>query len=159
AQTVFTDAVPQTQNVLVSPSPTNSAPTITAMVKEVGPTAVNIAAAEFFIDATGADFSGTAMNALDGAFDSQHEKLIVTMTAAQFNGLSDGLHTVYVHGEDINGIWGPFASATFVKDTGPPTAAVIPSGTATNASPITFTITFSEVVTGLTAAGITVTNG
>jgi hypothetical protein len=44
-------------------------------------------------------------------------------------------------------------------DTTPPTAAVTPTGTTTNASPLTFTLAFSKPVTGLTTAGLTVTNG
>jgi hypothetical protein len=48
---------------------------------------------------------------------------------------------------------------SFTVDVSRPTVAVAPSGTLTNGSPIVFTITFSEPVTGLTTAGITVTNG
>jgi prepilin-type processing-associated H-X9-DG protein len=40
-----------------------------------------------------------------------------------------------------------------------PTVAVTPTGTSTNVSPITFTLTFSQSVTGLAATGLTVTNG
>src|SRR5206468_12861284 len=39
------------------------------------------------------------------------------------------------------------------------TVAVTGPASPTNTSPLTFTITFSESVSGLTAAGITVTNG
>lgn len=49
--------------------------------------------------------------------------------------------------------------ATFTVDVTAPTVAVTPTGTITNASPIVFTIDFSEPVTGLTTAGITVTGG
>ena len=44
-------------------------------------------------------------------------------------------------------------------DTTPPTVTVTPNGTVTNSSPLNFVITFSESVTGLTAAEINVTNG
>ena len=53
----------------------------------------------------------------------------------------------------------PFVGASYTIDKTPPTAAVTPTGTTTNSSPITFTLTFSESVTGLTAGGVTVTNG
>jgi hypothetical protein len=46
-----------------------------------------------------------------------------------------------------------------VVDTNPPTVVVTPSGTVTNSAPINFTLTFSESVSGLGSAGITVTNG
>ena len=49
--------------------------------------------------------------------------------------------------------------ATVSYDTVAPTVVVTPSGTATGVSPIGFTITFSENVTGLTASDITVSNG
>ncbi|MBI3098437.1 MAG: VCBS repeat-containing protein [Planctomycetes bacterium] len=51
------------------------------------------------------------------------------------------------------------AATDFGADTTAPTAAVTADATTTNASPIAFTMTFSEPVTGLTAGEITVTNG
>ncbi len=44
-------------------------------------------------------------------------------------------------------------------DTTPPSVVVTPPGTVTGGSPITFTLTFSEPVTGLTAPEISVSNG
>lgn len=48
---------------------------------------------------------------------------------------------------------------SFTVDVAAPSVVVSPTGTLTNASPIVFTLNFSEPVMGLTAAGITVTNG
>jgi hypothetical protein len=50
-------------------------------------------------------------------------------------------------------------TASVSYSTTAPTVSVTPSGTSTDSSPITFTLTFSEAVTGLTDSGITVTNG
>jgi len=50
-------------------------------------------------------------------------------------------------------------NASVTYDSIAPTVLVTPSGTVTGTSPITFTLTFSESVSGLTSAGITVTNG
>ncbi|MCX6872423.1 MAG: M6 family metalloprotease domain-containing protein [Verrucomicrobia bacterium] len=50
-------------------------------------------------------------------------------------------------------------TASVTYDSVAPTVAVTPTGTTTSGSPITFTLTFSESVTGLTAAEVTVTNG
>ena len=50
-------------------------------------------------------------------------------------------------------------SSTFTVDTVAPTCTVTGPTSPTNGSPITFTINFSESVTGLSTAGITVTNG
>ena len=46
------------------------------------------------------------------------------LTAAVFGGLSQGTHTVYVHGENAAGYWGPMVSVSFVKDTVAPTVTV-----------------------------------
>src|SRR4051794_28684698 len=51
---------PVTSNMAVSASPTNAPPTVTATETDA---LSNVAAAEYFIDAVGADGSGTAMSA------------------------------------------------------------------------------------------------
>src|SRR5206468_11011313 len=120
AQTSFTDAnSPNTTGAAVNPNPTNSAPTVTASVSEGGSNPKpNITAAEFFIDATGTSGTGTAMDASDGAFNSSAENVTKALTSTQFTGLSEGLHTVYVHGKDGNNTWETsFSSGTFTKDT------------------------------------------
>jgi len=55
----------------------------------------------------------------------------------------------------------PTAAATFTitSDTTAPTAVVAAPAGPTNANPIAFTVTFSEVVTGFGPGGVTVTNG
>ena len=49
--------------------------------------------------------------------------------------------------------------ASITYDSVPPSVTVTPSGTTTNTTPIIFTLTFSELVSGLTSDGIIVTNG
>src|SRR5207248_10007878 len=66
------------------------------------------------------------MTASDGAFSSPTEAVTGTLTPALFNALSQGTHTIYVHGEDAAGNWGTTTSATFLKDT------VNPSSSATS---------------------------
>lgn len=51
------------------------------------------------------------------------------------------------------------ASASVTWDNLRPTCLVTPNGTVTNVAPITFSIVFTEPVTGLSLAGITLTNG
>jgi hypothetical protein len=125
AAATFTDAAPTTSMVKVLPTPSSFGPTVTANVKETGNGSVNIAAAEFFIDGIGANGTGTAMNASDNnGFNSKNEDVTKAISAGQFAGLSEGLHTVYVHGKDVSGNWGPTDSATFIKDTiGPAVSA------------------------------------
>jgi len=53
----------------------------------------------------------------------------------------------------------PFVGQTYDMDKTVPTVTVTPASGTFTTSPITFTLTFSEAVSGLTAAGVTVTNG
>ena len=64
------------------------------------------------------------MTASDGTFNSVTEGVTATLSAAQFDGLSHGQHTVYVRGRDAGGNWGATDSATFVKDTTGPTTSI-----------------------------------
>jgi hypothetical protein len=80
-------------------------------------------------------------------------------SAAVPTALAAGTYTVQVTARDAAGNTRA-TSATLVIDTTAPTATV--STTApepTNTSPIPFTVTFDEDVTGFTAAGLNVTNG
>ena len=82
----------------------------------------DVAAAEYFIDATSADGSGTAMtiNA-----PSSIASLNGSIPAAVMSALAAGGHTVYVHSQDAQGNWGAFASAALTVDqTGPATSNV-----------------------------------
>src|SRR5205823_384041 len=93
-----------------------------------------------FIDAVGAAGTGTAMDASDASFNSGTENVTKALTAAQFNALSEGTHTVYVHGKDQAGNWGGTQSATFFKDT------VTPSSSATSpqySTSNTFTVSYT----------------
>src|SRR5947209_9788304 len=121
AQATFTDATPVTSNAAVNPVVTNAPPTVTAKVQETGPGAVNIVAAEYFIDVIGANGSGFAVAATDGAFNSKNEDVTATVSAATFNALGQGTHAVWVHGKDANGVWGATVqvSANLLKDTIP----------------------------------------
>src|SRR5207247_5703300 len=139
---------PVTSNTAVTPSPTNTAPAVTATETDA---LSNVAAAEYFIDAAGANGTGTTMSAVDAGFDSGTEDVTATMPAAQFAALSQGSHTIYVHGKDQLGNWGATQTATFVKDTVGPTVTINQAATQmdpTSSSPIHFTAVFSEPVTG-----------
>ena len=115
---------PVTANVAAAPSPTNTPPTVTAQVSDTTTGGSNITGGEYFLDVAGAAGTGTAMTASDGTFNSVTEGVTATLSAAQFDGLSDGQHTVYVRGRDAAGNWGATDSANFVKDTTGPTTAI-----------------------------------
>jgi hypothetical protein len=84
--------------------------TATAQLCDANPT---LSAAEYWIDAPGADGSGSAASVSGTA-------ITVEPGDVRLAALTSGLHTVYVHGQDSGGNWGPLASSTFVIDnTGP----------------------------------------
>ncbi|MGH2922329.1 MAG: hypothetical protein ACRDKU_09710, partial [Gaiellaceae bacterium] len=149
---------PVTSNTAVNATPTNAPPMVTATETDA---LSSVAAAEYFIDATGANGTGTAMAASDGNFDSGTENVTATLTLAQFNALSEGTHTIFVHGKDSveTGNWGGFQSVTFVKDTVAPDVTINQaSGQAdpTSVSPIHFTAVFNEPVTGFTSSDVSI---
>ncbi|HEX4493126.1 MAG TPA: HYR domain-containing protein [Acidimicrobiia bacterium] len=111
---------PVTSSVSAAPALTRSAPSVTAQADDLGTHTSNVVAAEFFIDTVGANGTGTAMAATDGAFDSTSEALNATLSASDFSALADGQHTIYVHAKDASNNWGDPASTTFTKDTTAP---------------------------------------
>jgi hypothetical protein len=81
-----------------------------------------IAAAEYFLDAPGADGTGVTMLPGDGMWGglSEEVKAVVDTTA-----LPLGRHYLLVHGRNASGDWGPF-SAKFLTVSGPPTLFHLP---------------------------------
>ena len=69
----------------------------------------NIYDAEYFVDSVGANGTGTAMNPVDGSFDSPTEKV----TWSGVCNWGNGNHTLYIHGRDDPKNWGSFATVTF----------------------------------------------
>jgi carboxypeptidase T len=80
-----------------------------------------IAAAEYFIDAPGADGTGTAMTPVDGAWGGLSEQAVATVDTT---GLTFGQHYILVHGQNDDGVWGPF-TATFLYIAEPGVSPVI----------------------------------
>ena len=69
--------------------------------------------AEGFIDVVGVDGTGFPLLPRDGLFNQQTEAAYATISQATINSLSEGTHTLYVHGQDTNGHWGVVGSTTF----------------------------------------------
>ncbi|MCK4265936.1 MAG: hypothetical protein KAX31_01555, partial [Thermoplasmata archaeon] len=99
-------------SVIINPQPTETPniATLTATITDVGRGNSNIAAAEYFIDTTGADGSGAAMSAVLPPFNDLTEDVTASMSSA----LPDGDHIIYVHGQDAVGNWGGFSSGIWV---------------------------------------------
>src|SRR5207247_9771514 len=64
----------------ISPTPTNSAPTVTATVDDSTTGNSDVQGAEYFIDSIGTDGSGTPMSASDLAFDGPSEGVTATLS-------------------------------------------------------------------------------
>ena len=86
-----------------------------------------INAGEYFIGAPGTDGSGTPMTV---NIASSIASLDATLTPAILGGLTEGVHTVYVHGQDSLGLWGTMETIDLhIDKTGPnvPTVTISPS--------------------------------
>ncbi|MBU4143560.1 MAG: S8 family serine peptidase [Candidatus Thermoplasmatota archaeon] len=88
----------------------------------------NIAAAEYFIDATGANGAGTAMTAKDLSWDNPRENITGTYVA----NIAQGSHIVFVHAQDAAGNWGGYEQFTFQINEGGPEVFVTAPNTAEN---------------------------
>ena len=82
----------------------------------------NVTNAEFFIDAVGANGSGTAMTLNQNA---PAVALTATISAATMSGLSEGSHWVYAHSLDAYGNWGAYASLELKVDKNGPAASAL----------------------------------
>jgi hypothetical protein len=111
----------------------------------------NIQAAEYFIDAAGADGTGTAMTVNVAA-------PIASLNATIPAGLAAGTYTVYVHSQDAFDHWGGFATIDLiVSQTGPTTTNVTVAPSPNNGSlPINPSQLSVRVDAAITAAAGTV---
>ncbi|MDI6693906.1 MAG: multicopper oxidase domain-containing protein [Anaerolineales bacterium] len=119
---------PAASSVSLSPNPANGSAdvSVSATISDAATGGSNIQAAEFFIDSTGANGSGSAMSAddLDG-FNSPVEAVSGLIPASTLAGLSSGNHTIYIHGQDSAGNWGSFNVAVLNLDKVGPTSRAI----------------------------------
>jgi FtsP/CotA-like multicopper oxidase with cupredoxin domain len=116
---------PSVSGISLAPNPANGLVDVllSATVSDVGSGDANVIAAEYFIDATGANGAGLAMT---GAFGSPTVDVSATLTTADLAVLSSGAHIIYVHGQDANGNWGAFNFAVLNLETsGPMTTGVM----------------------------------
>ena len=136
---------PVTSSVSVAAWGPSAPPTVTAMVDDSSTGQSNVATAEFFIDKLGKNGKGTPMT---GAFNSPTQWVTATVSDAVFNALSQGKHTLYVHGEDGLGQWGHVASVAFSKDTLGPAADALKALPKLAKNPPTVTATIDDTRAG-----------
>ena len=156
-----------TTGVLLNPNPTAGTGSVdlTASGDDSG-LGGTVQAAEYFIDAAGANGSGTAMTlAAPGATASAESATIPAVVVA---ALTEGRHSVLVHTRDSFGLWGPTASVDLVVDRTVPTlqsAAVSPAATngsnGSQADPTDLRVdaTFTDPVAGAVNSPIVAAEG
>lgn len=130
---------------------------LTAVIDDTDAGGDNVAAAEYFVDTVGANGSGTPLDATDAAFDSVTEPVTSTTPLT----LAVGAHTVYVHGQDSAGNWGPLAAlvvtVTAADTTGPAASAATVTPAATNHTPNTVTVAVAATADDTATGGGVVT--
>jgi hypothetical protein len=117
---------PATSGVSAAPNPNNGTLALNSTVQAVRVTATfsdsaNIVAGEGFIDSVGTSGTGFAFTANDGNFNSPSESGFADVPLVVINALTNGNHTIYIHGKDAAGNWGAMSTITLVIDKTPPT--------------------------------------
>ena len=106
---------------------TGSSPvTVSAEASDAQSGGTDVVAAEYFVDAIGADGSGTAIPL---GVPAPTVSLSTDLSPELLGTLSQGTHTVWLHAQDAAGNWGGAVSAAFVLD------GVAPSLTSPTAGP------------------------
>ncbi len=111
---------PDATNLVVNPTdvpggvPVDLAATVLDQ-RYAGDPLTPVAAAEYFIDAPGADGTGIAMSPSDGNWGGNSEDVKAVVDTS---GLTEGKHYILVHGMNTSNIWGPF-TAVFLNITTP----------------------------------------
>lgn len=138
-----TTSTADTQGPAVTALTVSNAGVVNATLSDVGLGGSNIAAVELFVDTTGANGTGTA---LSGTLGTPAASVTATLGAAFLSGS----HTVYVHGRDSAGNWGPFQAKLISFDTaGPITSSLALSPSLTNGSvSVALTGTANDTATG-----------
>ncbi len=118
---------PATSSVSAAPNPNNGALPFNSSTPAVRVTAAfsdtlsNVSAGEGFIDSVGANGTGFILLPTDGSFNSLSENGYVDIPLTTIGALSNGNHTIYVHGKDAAGNWGATSTTTLVIDKTVPT--------------------------------------
>jgi len=99
---------PKTLNLNYDPKPTqvNTSCTITGRIDDTETGWSYIDSAEYFVNVTGSNGTGTPLSAADGSFDAYVEPVEATIDVS---GWTIGNYTIYVHGLDVKGNWGNFS--------------------------------------------------
>ncbi len=163
---VVNHSAPRVTNVRLNPAYTNGvAVQVTANVTDAGTGGNGIAGGEYFIDTIGTPGSGAAMTRASAASTTTISATIRATGATPpptIAGLSEGTHTVFVRARDSAagpGNWSAVLGAALIVDkTRPNYLGITANGPSpTNAGSVSYTVKFSETVTGISGADFLVT--
>jgi FtsP/CotA-like multicopper oxidase with cupredoxin domain len=160
---------PITSAVTVGPSPTNGTVDVTLSATITAGTGLNVTAAEYFVDATGADGAGCPFTVASANMVNVSATIPTsgaTSPCVDLATLTSGSHTFYVHGQDdaTTPQWGPFSSAVLNLDkAGPATSGLTLAPNPSNGSTdVALSGTASDSATGgsnIAAAEYTIDGG
>jgi PKD repeat protein len=108
----------------------------------------HIAAAEYFVDAPGADGTGIPMDPTDGNWGETSEGVEAVVDTSS---LAPGKHYLLVHGQNEDGDWGPFTAVFLSTTPGTP-----PDAIDLEASPTAIPVVYGE---STVTATLTLDNG
>jgi FtsP/CotA-like multicopper oxidase with cupredoxin domain len=145
---------PETSNLLLRPSPNNGAlpysPSqyslrVDATISDLPALDVqsNVKKAEGFIDVAGDPGTGFPLTPKDGLFNELVEDAYAYIPLANISGLSEGLHQIWVRGQDAAGNWGAAVAADLIIDKTAPTINAISASPNPTGDAITTTLTAS----------------
>lgn len=160
---------PSTTAVSATPNPNNGEKALSASQPVVrvsatlSSTGSTVSAAEGFIDTVPASPNGKgfAFIASDGAWNGVSEVAYADIPLGSVKALSNGPHTIYVHGKDKAGNWGAMGSTVLTVDKAAPVIAAIALSSGGNplvggtiafgTASVTMTLTTSDNASGVVA--------
>jgi hypothetical protein len=150
---------PTTTSVVATPNPTNAKTGVNASTPAIRIIATiaddsGIAKAEGFIDTVGADGSGFPVIPSSGIPGETSVLAYADIPLSTINQLSDGSHTIYVHGKDAAGNWGATDSTQLIVDKTAPTFSGISLSPNPTYGAATVTMTVNGASDG-TGTGVT----
>lgn len=162
--TVNKTSGPVTSNVIAAPNPNNGTVALSANQPVVRVTAtvscattcLNVGGAEGFVDTLGANGAGIPFIPADGAWNGQTESVYADIPLSTVAAMSNGNHTIYVHGKEAVGVWGAVGatgSTILVIDKTAPTVSastLTPAAIGFGTASVTLSVTASDVGTGVT---------
>ena len=127
---------PTASGVAMTPNPTNGSVSV-ALTASIQSATSTVVGAEYFIDAAGANGTGTAMSA-------PYNAPTATLSTAQLASLTSGNRVIYVHGRDAAGTWGAFSAGVLNLDKAGP----LTSGASLTPNPSNGTVSLALHATG-----------